>query len=242
MAGRTGLVTFSLVLHVAERQRASAVELGYVEVEEGHAATAIEIFEAPKPTPPPIAATPEVPQAPDQPKATAPATRAPAPTPAPAPQPEAASPAAEAPASAPPDFGLSLSGGAGGPSGVAVPTGGGARPAPTGAPPQPKRAIKAPAPAGDGCDEAPIKPRPLSVPQPAYTSAARDAAVEGRVRLSLTVDEQGAVVSVQLLQGLGHGLDEAAIAAARRARFQPGSRCGKPSRATFTISMRFSAT
>jgi protein TonB len=46
-------------------------------------------------------------------------------------------------------------------------------------------------------------------------------------------------VNVSLLQGLGYGLDEAALATARRAEFEPAVRCGKPTRATFNISMRF---
>jgi len=59
--------------------------------------------------------------------------------------------------------------------------------------------------------------------------------------VELTVDETGRVVEVRVLQGLGYGLDEAALAAARSATFEPALRCGKPSRATFTISMRFTA-
>jgi protein TonB len=105
-----------------------------------------------------------------------------------------------------------------------------------------RRALaQAPLPAIDDCADPPAKPKPVSVPQPAYTEAARAAAVEGKVRVELTVDEAGRVVSVRVLSGLGHGLDEAAVAAAKAATFQPAVRCGKPTRATFTISMRFSA-
>jgi protein TonB len=80
------------------------------------------------------------------------------------------------------------------------------------------------------------------VPQPAYTDRAREAGVEGKVRIELTVDETGRVVSVKVLSGLGYGLDEAAVAAAQSATFEPAIRCGKPTRATFTISMRFSSS
>ncbi len=45
----------------------------------------------------------------------------------------------------------------------------------------------------------------------------------------------------QMHQRLGYGLDEAAVQAAQSATFEPAVRCGKPTRATFTISMRFSA-
>jgi protein TonB len=109
------------------------------------------------------------------------------------------------------------------------------------------RVVKALAPApvrgaADACSEPASKPKPVSVPQPAYTEAARAASVEGRVRVELTVDEAGRVIAVKVLQGLGYGLDEAALAAARSASFTPALRCGRPVRATFTIAMRFSAS
>ena len=77
------------------------------------------------------------------------------------------------------------------------------------------------------------------MPQPAYTPQALEAGVEGKVRIQFTVDETGLVVDVRLLAGLGYGLDEAALAAARQATFEAAVRCGKPVSATFTVSMRF---
>ena len=90
-----------------------------------------------------------------------------------------------------------------------------------------------------GCAEEASRPRPLSMPQPAYTDAARTAAVEGRVRVRITVDGTGTVTGVEVLEGLGHGLDESAIEAVRGARFEPSQRCGTAVEATFTISVRF---
>jgi protein TonB len=139
-----------------------------------------------------------------------------------------------------PDFGVSLTGGVNG-TGIALPIGGGGPPR--------ERSVekvvrKAAAPVAavlpsDGCDEPAAKPKPISVPQPGYTDDAQAAAIEGKVRVQLTVDETGKVVDVKLISGLGHGLDEAALAAARRATFEPALHCGKPTQATFTISMRF---
>jgi len=140
-----------------------------------------------------------------------------------------------------PDFGVSLTGGVNG-TGIALPIGGG------GPPRNEQRTLEkvvrkaAPVAAAlpsDGCDEPAAKPKPISVPQPGYTDDAQAAAVEGKVRVQLTVDETGKVVDVKLIAGLGHGLDEAALAAARRATFEPALHCGKPTQATFTISMRF---
>ncbi|MBX3261550.1 MAG: energy transducer TonB [Labilithrix sp.] len=133
-----------------------------------------------------------------------------------------------------------LSGGSG-PGGFALPA---AAPPPRAVEVVAKTLEKAPAPkrALDACDEPPAKPKLLGLPQPAYTEAARAAGVEGKVRLEITVDEAGKVVDVRALTSLGHGLDEAAIAAARLATFEPAVRCGRPSRSTFTVAVRFSAS
>jgi protein TonB len=138
-----------------------------------------------------------------------------------------------------PDFGLSLSGGVG-PGGVAVPTGG-AAPVAAAQPTATPRAVQAAAPKPvDECSEAAVKPKPKSVPQPAYSASAREAGVEGKVRVEVTVGLDGRVSQARVISGLGHGLDEAALEAARRATFEPGTRCGKPTSMTFVIAMRFS--
>lgn len=61
-----------------------------------------------------------------------------------------------------------------------------------------------------------------------YTEAAREAGVEGTIVLDLVVGEDGATRDIRVVQGLGHGLDEAAITALRICRFTPGERGGKP--------------
>jgi protein TonB len=140
-----------------------------------------------------------------------------------------------------PDFGLALSGAVGG-NGAAIPLG-----TPSLAPAKSHdapvhRALRAqagPSSTEASCDEPATKPRPLSVPQPNYNANARAAGIEGKVRVRLTVDETGKVTDVSVIQGLGYGLDEAALVAAREATFEPAIQCGKPVRATFTISMRF---
>jgi protein TonB len=139
-----------------------------------------------------------------------------------------------------PDFGLTLSGGVG-PGGIAVPTGNAAA-----APTEKKVQVDKPPPRvlapalTDACAEPLVKPKPIRVPQPAYTEAARSANIEGRVRVEVSVDAEGRVTGVRILSGLGHGLDEAALASARQASFSPATRCGKPVSTTFVIAMRFS--
>ena len=92
----------------------------------------------------------------------------------------------------------------------------------------------------DDCADPPAKPKLLSRPSPTYTDAARAAGISGKVRVEITVDEGGRVVSVRLLQGLGYGLDEAALAAARAMTFEAAVRCGRPTSATFKIGFNFS--
>jgi len=231
VARRSGLLILSLAVHGA-----LAIGVGSIEIKKSRASTAISYAETKKKKPP--EPTKVDPTPPEKQPARSLAHRAVAPAPAEAePPPKAAdNPAAF---EGLPDFGVSLTGGING-TGIALPIGGGG--------PARERTVekvlrKAPPVAAalptDGCDDPPSKPKPISVPQPGYTDDAQAAAVEGKVRVQLTVDETGKVVDVKLIAGLGHGLDEAALAAARRATFEPALHCGKPMQATFTISMRF---
>ena len=79
----------------------------------------------------------------------------------------------------------------------------------------------------------------VDMPEPEYPDAAREANIEGRVRVELTLDATGRVTGARVLQGLGHGLDEAALDAARGARFEPATRCGRAVATTFTLGVRF---
>jgi protein TonB len=59
-----------------------------------------------------------------------------------------------------------------------------------------------------------------------YTDEAKHAAIEGTVVLDLVVGETGRVREVHVVSGLGFGLTEAAIAAAKECRFSPGEKDG----------------
>jgi protein TonB len=233
---RTTFIAFSLVVHGA-----FAFGIGELDVKKSHAATAIQIAQTKKAAkkPPPVKVEPPA-RKPEPPARDKRAAAPKAPTEAP-PPPSDVPPSTTAPSDLP-DFGVAFSGGVDG-TGIALPVGGNSRSGTQAAQPTktaPKRLLAAADSAAlDPCEDPPAKPKPRSVPQPAGTEAARAAGVEGKVRVQLTVDETGHVVDVKLLQGLGYGLDEAALAAARQAEFEPAVRCGKPTRATFNISMRF---
>jgi periplasmic protein TonB len=192
-----------------------------------------------KPKPPeppkPIEAPKEVLQRPTAPRAPAPPTPAPPP-----PDPVAAAHPALA---AMPDLGISLSGGIGGPGGIAVPMGGKpAAPAEAVARKEKTFGTAAERPtvaAGDDCQEDVVKAKPKAFVQPTYTDDARAAGIEGRVTVQVTIDASGAMSDAKILRGLGHGLDESAIAAAKRMSFNAATRCGKPVSSTVVFALRF---
>ena len=74
---------------------------------------------------------------------------------------------------------------------------------------------------------------------PSYPEAARTAGIEGDVRLELVVSTSGAVESARVVQGIGHGLDEAALQAVRQFRFAPATREGHAVRVRMGWSMQF---
>lgn len=159
----------------------------------------------------------------------------PEPVAAPEPPKQSAKQPAAQPDAPPPDFGFVLGPGSGGPGGIAVPV-----PEPPKAVRTEARALAAPAPKRGDCEEPEVKPKPLAaVSKPPYTDEARAAGVEGKVRIELSLDETGAVINSVVIKGLGYGLDEAALDAAKRARFRPATRCGKPVASTFVVAFTF---
>jgi protein TonB len=93
--------------------------------------------------------------------------------------------------------------------------------------------------AAEDCQEPIVKPIPDVLVRPDYTEAARNARIEGRVRVEAMVDTLGGVSSARLLSNLGYGLDEAALAAVKKMRFRPGTRCAKPLPTAFVVAVRF---
>jgi periplasmic protein TonB len=61
-----------------------------------------------------------------------------------------------------------------------------------------------------------------------YPAEAKKLGIEGKVVLTITVDADGRVSAAQVVSGPGHGLEEAALGAIRRARFKPATKGGKP--------------
>ncbi len=125
---------------------------------------------------------------------------------------------------------------------MAVAAGGGARNGaqPTPQPTATQKTVKALAPvAADECSEELVKPTLDHQVQPAYSSEARNPSIEGVGKLELTVDAAGHVVEVKIVKGLGYGLDEAAVAAAKQWTFKPATKCGKPVATVVKPGVRF---
>jgi TonB family protein len=73
-----------------------------------------------------------------------------------------------------------------------------------------------------------------------YPAAARAAGVAGRVYVRFVVGADGKVRDAQVMQGIGHGCDEAALSAVRQLpEFRPGRQNGCPVAVAYTAPLVF---
>jgi len=79
----------------------------------------------------------------------------------------------------------------------------------------------------------------LFKPNPTYTEEARRLRLEGEVLLEVSFGASGQLQVNRVVRGLGHGLDEAAIAAANRMRFKPAQRNGQAVDSTAVVHVVF---
>jgi TonB family protein len=92
---------------------------------------------------------------------------------------------------------------------------------------------KAPEPANEKPVEILMKPRPD------YTDEARKVRVEGEVLLRVLFTASGDARVLDVIRGLGYGLNESAIRAAERIRFKPAERGGQPVDSTAVVHIVF---
>jgi len=76
-------------------------------------------------------------------------------------------------------------------------------------------------------------------PNPVYTDEARSMKLEGEVLLEVTFFANGTLNVNRVVRGLGHGLDEAAVAAAKKIRFKPALRYSQPVDSTAVVHVSF---
>jgi protein TonB len=83
---------------------------------------------------------------------------------------------------------------------------------------------------------APIK---INAPQPQYTEIARKARIQGVVIVQAIINKQGNVTDVKVLKGLPMGLDQSAVEAIRKWKFEPATLNGKPVDVYYNLTVNF---
>jgi protein TonB len=96
--------------------------------------------------------------------------------------------------------------------------------------------------AAQTCTEPDVSPKHVSQVLPKMTREAQQAEIEGVVLIEVTIDPSGSVVDARIVRGLGYGLDEAALRAAKAWTFQPAMRCGRAIVGHKRIPFRFTLT
>ncbi len=82
-------------------------------------------------------------------------------------------------------------------------------------------------------------PRVKSAPDPQYSKEARHAHVQGVVVLRMVVGVDGRAQQVKVSRSLGYGLDEEAVKAVQKWRFEPAKRKGKPVPVQINVEVNF---
>jgi protein TonB len=84
-----------------------------------------------------------------------------------------------------------------------------------------------------------VPPEKTFNPQPQYTEIARKARLQGVVIVQAIIDKQGTVTNVKVLKGLGMGLDQAAVEAIKKWKFEPATLNGKPVAVYYNLTVNF---
>ena len=75
--------------------------------------------------------------------------------------------------------------------------------------------------------------------EPEYSEEARKAKFQGTVLLYIEVNDRGLPQNPRIIRALGMGLDEKAIEAVMKWRFQPGRKDGKPVTVAAQVEVNF---
>ena len=108
-------------------------------------------------------------------------------------------------------------------------------------------AVKRGAGDAEASPPAPMPPRPAAIlahVAPRYPSLARRRGIEGNVKLSVVIEADGSIGSIEVVESSGSAvLDRAAVAAVREWEFRPAEVRGHPVRATLELPpIRFKLT
>jgi TonB family protein len=76
-------------------------------------------------------------------------------------------------------------------------------------------------------------------PAPGYTREARRHSTRGIVILRAILASNGSVTHIEVIKGLPHGLSEKAVEAAKKIKFEPGEKDGKPASIRVELEYHF---
>jgi TonB family protein len=82
-------------------------------------------------------------------------------------------------------------------------------------------------------------PKPLKTPDPEYSQEAKHGKYQGRCDLGVVIGPDGRTYDIKVTRYLGEGLDEKAIEAVRKWRFEPARKDGKPVAVAITVQVEF---
>jgi len=82
-------------------------------------------------------------------------------------------------------------------------------------------------------------PRAIDTPDPEYSEEARKAKYQGTVVLWLIVDPSGHPKDIKISRSLGMGLDQKAIEAVKRWKFEPAMKDGRPVAVQINVEVNF---
>jgi TonB family protein len=82
-------------------------------------------------------------------------------------------------------------------------------------------------------------PRVLFKSDPRYTDEAKAAKIEGSVLLQVVIGTDGLAHDINVIKGIGGGLDEKAVEAVQQWKFQPGVKDGEPVKVRAQIEINF---
>jgi len=89
--------------------------------------------------------------------------------------------------------------------------------------------------------EVDVKARIVKMPEAGYTKAARKNGIEGTVVLKTVFAKNGEVRNIRVITGLPDGLTEQAIEAAKKVKFTPAMKDGKPVSMWMQLEFNFSS-
>jgi len=82
-------------------------------------------------------------------------------------------------------------------------------------------------------------PKLVHYVEPAFSPKAKEAFVEGTVKISSVVNTEGLPTSLRVVSGLNTEEDRTAMEAVKQWRFEPGTKSGRPVNVHVTIEVNF---